>query len=110
MRIHYLEKQEQQKLCFASLLVYSSIKSKGILDIKELCKLKYNQDTRTLKKSIILSKEYSIALVQVLTGKHLNLDATLVYYKSIEWDCGEQVTLCLLAKQKHISYTAPVKP
>lgn len=46
-----LKKQQQKKLCFASILVYSSIKSKGILDIKELCKLKYNQDTKTFKKS-----------------------------------------------------------
>ena len=46
-----LKKQQQKKICFASLLVYSSIKSKGILDIKELCKLKYNQDTKTFKKS-----------------------------------------------------------
>ena len=81
MRIRYFKTTTTKKTPhFVSLLVYSSVKSKEILDIKELCKLKYNQDTKTFLKNhpIILSKEYSIALVQILTEKHLNLDATLV--------------------------------
>lgn len=46
LRIHYLKKQKQ-KPHFVSLLVYSSVKSTEILDIKELCKLNYNQGTKT---------------------------------------------------------------
>ena len=45
------QQQQKKKPHFVSLLVYSSVKSKEILDIKELCKLKNNQDTKTFKKS-----------------------------------------------------------